>query len=156
MGQVTLPVLNRKGFSSVWENQWDSKLNFTENVNQDMFLKKFFKIFLRNWVSHDNMFFNKKTSKQNNIRFKKYDLKSFSKKSVNIFLKSVKNKKFTYNYSKIFILKYKNWIILYIFVYVPKVWTDRINKKKQKPFNKSIIQSLYKYHSTKLLYLIKN
>ena len=154
MGQVTLPTLNRKGFSSVWENQWDSKLNYTLHLNQDMFLKKFFKLFFRNWISHNEMFFNKKIKFKKFIRFSKLNKSVTSKKEVQKYLSNYKNKKFTYNVSKLFLIRYENWLLLYMYIYVPKVWTDRLNKKKQKAYNKSTIEFLYKYQTTKLLFLI--
>ena len=41
MGQVTLPVSNRKGYSASWEYSWENKINYNKNFNEDLFLKKF-------------------------------------------------------------------------------------------------------------------
>lgn len=158
MGQVTLPIINRKGFSSVWENQWDTTLNYTKTLNEDMFLKKFFKIFFRNWLSSNEVFFSKnynfkKIENNKNIRYKKFIF--FQKKNLDnrTYLLKYKNKKFTYNYSKLFVLRFQKWTLLYIYIYVPKVWVTRIQKKQTYFFNKNYIDDLHKYHSSKLKFL---
>jgi hypothetical protein len=41
MGQITLPVLNRKGYSSMWENNWDDVKNYSNILSEDMFLQRY-------------------------------------------------------------------------------------------------------------------
>lgn len=158
MGQVTLPILNRKGYSSVWENQWDTKLNFTKNLNSDMFLKKFFKIFLKNWFSSNDVFFSrkfdfKKSLSFKKIRYKKYSVYQHEYGSTRNYLLKFKNKKFTYNFSKLFLIRFQKWVILYVYIYVPQVWINRLEKKKIPFFNKNYIDDLYKYQTAKLNFL---
>lgn len=160
MGQVTLPVLNRKGYSSVWENHWDTKLNYNQTNREDLFLKKFFKIFLKNWFSKTKMFFNSKFSfnkKKSNkfTRFYKFDILMSDPKEIKNYLNTFKNKKFTYNFSKIFLVRFQSWLLIYAYIYVPKVWIIRIKKKQPHFFNKNYINELYKYHTSKLNYLNK-
>lgn len=158
MGQVTLPVLNRKGYSSFWENSWDSKLNYTHNLNEDIFLKKFFKIFFKNWIS-TNIFFNKKFYLKNKNSIKKISIKKFIKTqeeyndNIKKYLKKHKTKKFPYNFSKLFLLKFSKWVIIFAYIYVPKVWRVRLKKKKIKIHNKNNLENLYQYHSLKLKFL---
>lgn len=157
MGQVTLPIINRKGSSSPWEHNWDNKTIFTKQLNEDMFLKRFFKLFFKNFLSYQNYKFFKNyikyKQKSKFIRFKKYKIVFYKKSKLQFFLKKTLNKKFTYNFSKLFLLRYKKWLLLHIYVYVPQVWIDKLEKKKTYRYNRTQIDSLYKHCTRKLYYL---
>lgn len=160
MGQVTLPVLNRKGYSSVWENHWESKLNFTKQLNEDMFFKEFFRIFFKNWLSYQTPIFWKnyksKSIDSKVTRFKKFKIVYTTTQDLKLFLKKTINKRFTYNFSKLFLIRFQNWIIMYVYIYVPQVWINRLQKRKVHYFNKNYIDSLYKHNTMKLLYMNNN
>ena len=159
MGQVTLPVLNRKGVYDVWYNTWNVKQSFSTLLSEDEFLKNFFKIFLSNWVSANHLLkqknFNNKISLVKKQRIKKYFsfLNKYDSKEYNKVLKTIFFKKFPYYVSRLYIIKYDNWVVLYVYIYIPNSWTKKIFEKKKKKHNYSYIIDLYNYHKNKLLLL---
>lgn len=158
MGQVTLPVLNRKGYSNVWENHWESKFAYSTQISEDIFFKNFFKIFLQNWLSSEENFFKKNLNKSNiadlkKKRYKKYfniEKKNISNKEILDFLKNTKNKRFPHYVSKTFIVRYANWIILYMYVYIPRAWYIRLSSRITKRYTYRYTYDLYKYQINKL------
>jgi len=158
LGQVTLPVLNRKGYSNVWENHWESKFSYSTQLSEDLFFKKFFKIFLQNWLSSNSSFFKKNLNKSNKVdlkkkRYKKYfntNKKDFNDKDVLTYLQFTKNKKFPYYISKTFIIRYSSWIILYMYVYIPRAWYTRLSFRVTKNYRYNYTYDLYKYQTNKV------
>ena len=157
MGQVTLPVLNRKGYSDLWESSWVNKSIHTNQLNEDMFLKKFLKIFFKNWASFSH--FNKssfsKTLKKKKFRKSKFVFYNYVNQVIleeNLldFFKKKNLKKFPYYTAKIYVAKFSSWVVLYTYVYVPRPWKKRFIVKHQKNFNYFYINDLYLFHTARL------
>jgi hypothetical protein len=151
MGQVTLPVLNRKGYSSAWENSWDDVKNYSNIFSEDIFLQRYVLKMLTtyNSSSHNLLASFKKCDffitrhlpfleKEDNMTRQQY--KEFLNERV---------KKIPSYFSRIFIIRYNTWIILYTYIYIPKIWKNRIKriqKKKKIPF----LLDVYSNQSRKL------
>ena len=163
MGQLTLPVLNRKGYSNVWENSWDSKFSYSTQLSEDIFFKNFFKIFLQNWMSSNDEFFKKNLNKSRKVDLKKKRYKKYfhlakndiSDNEVLFFLKNKKNRKFPYYVSKTFIIRYSTWIVLYMYIYIPRAWYSRLSSRVLKNYSYAYTYDLYKYQTSKLNFFKK-
>ena len=163
MGQVTLPVINRKGYSDIWESSWINNSIHTNLINEDIFIKNFLKIFLKNWASFAHLnkaTFSKQLKKKNfrKERFIFYDYVRHVILEQNLveFFRKKNLKKFPYYTAKIFVAKFSSWIIIYTYVYVPRPWKKRFVLKQQKQYNYSYINDLYSYHTAKLNFLSSN
>jgi hypothetical protein len=131
MGQISIPIMNKVGFSMFWNSMWDDKHNYSRSLKEDIFIRSFVKLLFEDVPSSnirflsDNIF---KSSIKNPI-FKKYNIhlkRGFS-------LAEFRNYLFRFNkpslyFSKVWVLKYQSWIIIYFFVY-----SNKFNKflKKQ-------------------------
>ena len=121
MAQISIPMSNKVGYSMFWSSMWDKKINFSRSLKEDIYLHSFIP-----------MIFN------DNISLKTFKMKNFNetRKSdicqlYNLHLKiSSLSKSDFYKYilevnkinlfkSKIWVLKYQKWIIIYFFAYLP-------------------------------------
>lgn len=155
MGQVTLPVLNRKGFSDNWYNTWNKNYSYNTNLSEDAYLDIFFKIFFKNWLSSNHLNSYKYFNISKKYRIQKYIDYTYES-SLKEFIKefSIKrNKKFPYYISRLFIIKYNQWILLYSYIYVPKAWYKKFQKKKKRIYNYSYVVDLYNFHKRKCKYI---
>lgn len=154
MGQVTLPVLNRQGIYSIWEHNWENKNNYTQNLNEDMFLKKFFKLFLKSWLSNKKTnlkYLSPKSKNNKKINFKKFlNLKISKNELIGDISKLSQFRQFPYYFSRIYLIKYSNWIIIYMYIYIPESWLIKFNKFNKKIFNVKYNYDIYSYHNSKL------
>lgn len=128
MGQSSLPVLNKVGVSMRWEASFDNLINFKKNVLSDIFLKKFF-----DFVFEDKFIF---------IFYRFFFFKIQKFKSLKDILKK-KKKRVPVYCSKVWFLKYQNWIIVSIYVYIPKVFLKKSLKFKKININKNF--SFFKF-----------
>lgn len=134
----------------MWLSHWQSKNSFSTNINEDAFLREFFFGFFQNWLSKYHLStYRQKLNLKNVFRVKNFlnfNVTLLDKKFVKIFSKSV-GKKFPYYLSQINIIKYSDYICVYMNIYVPNVWKIRFKKKKKfkKKFNQLL--TIYKYKS---------
>lgn len=152
MGQVTLPVLNRKGYSSVWENSWDDVKNYSNIINEDTFLQQYMMKMLVDQSSQAYTL--SPTLRKHN--YAKYKYLSFLEKGrvykrqeLNKILES-RFKRVPSYFSRIFIIRYNSWIVLYTYIYIPKVWKKRLNKKKKTKANLQILFDIYSHQTRKI------
>ena len=135
MGQTKFKILNRSGYSVHWNNSWESSKNYKKNFTNFLFLELFLeKIFNDNLFVQDYFFLKSNSSKINFISQNLLYLKK-----INIFKSNYKKLKVLN--SKIWILKYQNWFIVNIYVYIIKSSNLDINTVKKK----KIIYSCDKY-----------
>lgn len=151
MAQTSLPILNRSGIFSYWNSMWDSQFNYPYYLTRfnflDLFFLKFFKgsLFTFNFIKlkHDDM--NKKI----------FFFKNFKKKTkISNFNKNTKN--YLLNSSKLWILKFNNWLILSIYLFDSsfklKKKKKKINIKLKKKVNSLFLKNL---NNKSLLILFK-
>lgn len=140
MGQIGIPMLNKVGYSMFWNSMWDNKINYSRNLKEDIYLNKIFKYLLNDNTSFNTLTHTKKREKMFNYKLSKS--KHFYKK--NLF----KLNKIIFYSSKLWILKYQKWVILYNFIYIPKFSEiSKFNIKKGNLNKNSIFfKNLYKIH----------
>lgn len=115
MGQASIPVLNRTGCYMYWLSSWDDLHSFSKRFNEDLFLRSFFEnMFHRkvsthflywsngNWTDKYKMFCNK---------YKFYFRHHVSFKQIPKFLRRFY--KIPYYWSKIRIVRFQKWLIVY-------------------------------------------
>ena len=128
MGQSSLPILNKVGVSMRWDSSFDNLLNFKKTVLSDIFLKKFFDFVFEDkfiFIFYKFFFFKK-------LKFKKFgDILKKKKKRIPIYS------------SKIWFLKYQNWVIISFYLYIPKVFLKKSLKLKKFKINNNF--SFFKY-----------
>ena len=127
MGQTKFKILNRSGYSIYWNNSWESKKNYKKNFINFLFLELFLeKVFNDSLFVQDYFFVKNKSNFKCNFLTKNI---IFLKK-LNIFKNNFKKLK-VFN-SKIWILKYQNWVIVNVYVYTIKNADISINSVKKK------------------------
>lgn len=130
MGQSSIPMLNKVGYSMFWNSMWDNRVLYTKFIKEDLYFNDFFKL-----IFNDNLsinLFNLKKLKKN--KYIKKNLIQFIDNTNNIKLMKYlnSNNKINYTQSKLWILKYQKWIIFYQFIYLSKF---------DKTFKNSIVDS---------------
>ena len=158
MGQVSLPVLSRKGKYDNWNYNWTAFKNYTLMHNEDFFIKKFIFIFFMYGITNNKyflpVFLKKQKNRHNYIKINKYNLTDSTMNSISMLLN--KNNRNKYYISKIYLCRYKSWLFIYTFVY--SVTNLRVktlkNKIKIQYNNYSLLQQTYLFN--KYMYLINN
>ncbi len=126
MGQSSIPILNRNGYSMFWLSSWDDLHSYSTNLNEDSFLRSFFYFMVSEKYS-SNFFL----SKQKIFNF-------YSKNNLSVFKNNNNNyvsdflfrfNKLPYYISKIRILKFQRWLVIYFYLYNydKKISTEKIN-----------------------------
>ena len=120
MGQISLPVLNRTGFSMFWQSVWDDQTNFKRSLMEDLFLKNIFpKIFLDR-ISSKQFFVTPVTlhncsaliayDEWNSFNYRKnYDLENLSRLITH-------RPKIRYPF-KLWIIRFQNWVCFFFCIY---------------------------------------
>jgi hypothetical protein len=143
---------------------WDDKINFARSLKEDIYLKKFVPLIFEDSIS---------TKILKTVNFNKLDLDKISRNyklhvkirglNRNDFYKYILDlNKLTFFNSKVWILKYQKWVIIYFFMYLP-TFNDLKNKfKKNLDFNYNCslnntnkLYSFYKIINVKLKYSYK-
>lgn len=135
MAQISIPMSNKVGYSMFWNSMWDRKINFSRSLKEGIFLDRFIPLIFDDDVSRKilkTQNFNKFNMRGN---FLKYDLPL---KSVILnkgdFIKYIsKVNKIEMYRSKVWILKYQKWLIIFFFLYLPffNKYKKKIKKKKR-------------------------
>lgn len=157
-----MPIMNKTGYSMYWNSMWDDKINYTRSFKEDIFIKIFFYLFIEGGYTF--LFRYKINSVDDHLNYikNKYNLHILKKKKEESNFNLVVNySNFSESYtSKIWLLKYQNWVIFYFFIYsfnsgifYKKKKNSIIKKSKVKYFN--ILISYY-YKFLKLDYNFKN
>lgn len=131
MAQISIPMANKVGYSMYWNSMWDNKVNFSRSLREDIFLNTFVPLIFEDNTSNrvlKTLDFGKITKKEilqkYNLHIRNDNLKK------NTFYKYIANlNKVLYFSSKIWILKYQKWVIIYFFMYLPK-FSELKNKNK--------------------------
>jgi len=164
MAQISIPMSNKVGYSMFWNSMWDDKINFARSLKEDIYLKKFVPLIFEDSIS---------TKILKTVNFNKLDLDKISRNyklhvkirglNRNDFYKYILDlNKLTFFNSKVWILKYQKWVIIYFFMYLP-TFNDLKNKfKKNLDFNYNCslnntnkLYSFYKIINVKLKYSYK-
>ena len=141
MGQTSLKYLNRVGYNMYWGGMWDSNNNYSSKFLKFFFLDLFFNKLLKSLsLKEKNYLLNK------NINFKKTNSFFFFN---SIFFKkqNITNNFNNFFCSKLWILKYQNWVVIVTYLYSPSKVDISLKKgifnfkkfKKLKKLNKNII-----------------
>lgn len=155
MGQAGIPMLNKVGQSMFWNSMWDNKINYTSNLSEDIFLKKFIPLIFGDNSSFKKLnLFNLDPSKLRIVK-NKYKLHvtivGMKKTSFNKYIKKLK--KVEFYFSRAWILKYQRWVVIYLYVYIPKFSKlNKLNKSLLYPkfFNINLLYRNYNYASQKI------
>lgn len=147
-----MPIMNKTGYSMYWNSMWDDKLNYTRSFKEDIFIKIFFYLFIEGGYTF--LFRYKIDNVDNHLNYlrNKYNLHILKKK------KEEKNFNLLTNYSnfsesytsKIWLLKYQNWVVFYFFIYS---FNSGIFYKKKKNLKKK--KSNIKYFNILISYYYK-
>lgn len=135
IGQSSLPILSRLGSHMYWNNTWVSFFNRKNFFNKTVFFENIYLyLFSENLF---NFFFAKNFTNLNRVNYFKNFL--IRKKALNVLLTTTKSKKLRkivkkktkYNLSRVWFVKYNNFILFTTFVF----FYFKIKKKKT-PYNK--------------------
>lgn len=165
MGHSSIPSLNKVGQSNYWNFMWDDKHNFKRSLNESLMLQEFISDFFEHFSykkiiikSYKHDFFEKNLEKYNIFILEKYN----SKKLIN-FLEFSDDRCF---FSKIWVIKYQRFVIVYFFMYASFLRKKRkITKKKNifpnnlnlliKNYISGTIYLKYEFNSHSSIYLKK-
>lgn len=164
MGNMSNPSINRWGLNLFWYRFWFVDKNLSKNLHSDAFIDELVYLFLNYGILfYKNIFFNKYWF-FNKIKFKNffnehsskyYRVVNFKNTILNInsiYYSRIKLKNIYF--SKIWILKYQNWIIILFYAFKPY---QKTSKKKNKKINKELDIFLDKTNSNvKFLKRIKS
>lgn len=133
MGQSSISILNKVGYSMYWNSMWDNKIIYNRFLKEDIYINKFFDLIFNDNVSTNLYNFKKNNFKKNNFFINQnIDIEFFS---LNKYLTSVNS---TIHFSsRIWILKYQKWLVLYNFIFLSKI-------NKQNYFSNEFNHSTYK------------
>lgn len=132
MGQSSLPVLNKVGISMRWEASFDNLINFKKTLLSDIFLKKFF-----DYIFEDKIVF---------IFYKFFFFKFEKFKKLKDILKK-KKKRIPIYCSKVWFLKYQQWVVISTYIYIPKVFLKKSLKFKKIKVNNNFSLSKFLINS---------
>ena len=114
-----MPIMNKTGYSMYWNSMWDDKLNYTRSFKEDVFIKFFFYLFIEGGYTF--LFRYKINNVDDHLTFlkNKYNLHILKKKKEENNFNLITNySNFSELYtSKIWLLRYQNWVIFYFFIY---------------------------------------
>ena len=143
MGQSSIPILNRNGFSMFWLSSWDDLHTYSVNLNEDSFLRSFF-FYMVNDKYSSNFFLSKQKIIQYSDKFNFNLNKITSPSNLNDFL--FRSNKLPYYISKVRILKFQKWLIVYFYLY---------NYDRKIVCNKLVFDNLIKFQKKNNIYFFK-
>jgi hypothetical protein len=131
VGLISLPIANRAGVYTYWNNVWNKSINFTMYLFSDFFISSF--LFL---------FFNDLTFTYLYTFFKN-KLKSYKKGYVR-YTKQIKYRLRFLNLGRIWFFMYQSWVIIKVAIFAP--FKER---HRELPKNISLLK-LYKIFNFKM------
>jgi len=51
VAQISIPISNKVGYSMYWNSMWDSKINFSRSLKEDIYLRQFIPLIFNDKVS---------------------------------------------------------------------------------------------------------
>ncbi len=142
MGQSSIPILNRNGYSMFWLSSWDDLHSYSTNLNEDVFIRNFFFNLVTDKYS-SNLYF----SVNSISRFSEsnsFGLIKINNKNISDFL--FKQNKLPYYISKIRILKFQKWLLVYFYIY---------NYNKKHTFNNLNFFNFLKFQKKNNFFILK-
>lgn len=139
MAQRSYPILNKTGNSMYWDSCWNNPISYNNFFKKEVFIKKFINLFFKTRVSRSLIFL-----KNTRISLFYRELAFFKPKRQNLdtYNNFYIDKMFCRNkplfLSKLWLLNYSNYVILFIFFYKPiisknkKIKRSFIKKRKTK------------------------
>lgn len=172
LGQSSLHSLNKSGLFMYWYNIWDTKKNYTKITLENLLLNKFINIFFKNRYYLSHRIFNKKTLLNFNTMYTYVTLllskklikinRSKIKKNYTLFLEYKSGYNFIKNNSlipvycmKLYIFRFKSWIILKYSLYLPKNFKI-ILKKFRKNYKKFYRKKKFRNSLFRFILLLNN
>jgi len=133
-----------------WASLWDTKYSYSKFNKQDYFIRKYIKTIINEKVSSRPLFLtNFMKAKIQKSDFNKFNLKVFKELNIRSFSKYLFRINKLPNYiSKIRILRFQKWIIIYLKIFTPNPLRKVSFKKKN--FN------LFKYFSQYYFISLRN
>lgn len=140
MGQASIPVVNRTGYSMYWLSSWDDLHSYSRYFNEDVFVRGFFDDMFHRKISTNLIFFKQKERVQRYSDFlKRYQIylrHSTNFKQVPRFLKRFY--KIPYYWSKIRIIRFQKWLIIYFSIFSTNRLIVNVNVRRSKTFGNII------------------
>ena len=129
MGQPSLPILNKVGHSMYWNSCWDDQINFKTFFLLEVFLKKFFLFFFEDKII--------------SIFFKKFFSKTTYLIKLNQFSDEQRTTRVPVYTTSMWLLKFQNWCIISLYLYIPKVFFSNVFVFKGLNLNLSLSFSIF-------------
>jgi len=116
MVQKSMPYVNKSGYSMFWNSMWDTKNSYSKFLQNDFFIKSFINFFLSDFFQNQFILKLNNTNLTNFVNFNyKFHHFNNSKKLMSLYL--IENFNINIYFSKIWLFKYQNWIIIYFYIY---------------------------------------
>lgn len=164
MGQSSISMLNKVGYSMFWGSMWDNKIIYNRLLKEDIFIDKFFDFIFTDNLSV-NIFNIKKINANKHVKSLNFGFNVSNKSSLYLYKYLKNSNKVKYFNSKVWVLKYQNWVIIYNFLYLQQFY-KYIKKRKEitlkfsynnfsyfsnlsNSFNKKLITSYSLYNKNK-------
>ena len=116
LGQKSYTALNRVPNYLFWDSMWHSKFAIKNIVYLDFFLKSLINLCL---VGRLSATFTAQLFKNSNLKYNQLDNTDFK-------ISSLKDKEQKLYISKFWFLKFKNWLIVSLFIFYPSGTTTRV------------------------------
>lgn len=153
MGRISMPIMNKTGYSMYWGSMWDEKVNYSKSLIENLFLKDFLYLFFENNSNMMHLDFKqiyKNPNLRKLIRTGKIKTRKVGKKDAlgNILgYVHKKQKRFYKKYiSKIWFLKYQSWFIVYFFCYTFNLSKIFKRKRRRTKFLRKYFNLITKYY----------
>ena len=117
MGQISIPMSNKVGYSMYWNSMWDNKINYTRSLKEDIYLNRFILLVFEDCISSKIIKFYNKNYSTAILNKYNFHTRISNKNEFNRYLTKIN--KITFYSSRLWILKYQKWIILYFYIYLP-------------------------------------
>lgn len=149
MGQSSIPLLNRSGYSMFWTSLWDSKYTYSKLVKEDFFIRQYItNIFKEKMSSKPVFFFKNFKNLSQPSSFNKFNINMISDLSVTSLSKFLfKSNKIPNYLSKIRIIRFQKWLIIYFKIYTSNSFKTVSFRKRN--FN------FYKFYYSYYLHFFK-
>jgi hypothetical protein len=127
VGQASIPVLNRNGYTMFWSSVWDNKHNYSKLLKEDLFLRDLIIGILTEKLSSKSLFLTKNFIKVNTSFLKKHYSNVLVNSTVN-YLSSFlfKLSRVSSFFSKVYIIRLNAWIIIYMYSYTPTLFKSKV------------------------------
>lgn len=160
MAQISIPMSNKVGYSMYWNSMWDSKINYNWSLKEDIYLNNFIPLIFDDNISIKILKtkdFNK-IDKNNIINIYNLPIKIINLNKSDFYKYISELNKVNFFKSRIWILKYQKWVIIYFFIYLPSF--NKLRKRFHifEPFKKTFVNnpnnllSIHRNVSLKLKY----